>query len=244
MSIFLRKKHFHRENRGYKEELFMDQRHKEYTGYYEARVKKAEQNSLYPNLAAAEKELYKAISTAKDLEEFAKCVEKNKLELKCAIAKVKDQETALSNYYLSIQEEVRAKSSLEVLSKLEDVQSIDELTTMVSEVHNKWLTQISADETIIPEFWNVFSMLENIEETKKAKVPSMWKTERKEFVRKTIADGTQSWSNFLNDQKKFKPDYKYNHKLIWADRHRRKIPLSDKVVKRRIENHKQYVGVK
>ena len=223
----------------------MDQRHQEYIEYYQARLKKYENNPLCPHTAAAERALFEAISTASSIEEFGERVKQGKLNIKCAIALVRDQETARANLYKELEEHVRAGSSLEILQKLDSIETVEDLNTMVTDVETRWHGRIAADETTVPEFWGDWKILEDIECDEKAQVPEQYRPERQKAVEEEIRRGTQTWNQeTIPNMRKFVPDYEYGWDLLWETRHRRLIPVSDDVLKRRIEDHKRYVGAK
>lgn len=72
----------------------MEKRDEEYIAYYNARMKKFKDNSLYERSYAAEKKMHETISACAKLEDFRAMIEKDHPEVQCAIALVKDQETA------------------------------------------------------------------------------------------------------------------------------------------------------
>lgn len=222
----------------------MEKRHEEYIKYYEVRFKKYENNPLYKNSYQAEKKMYEAIKNAKDLKEFGEILKKEKLNLKCAIALVKDQETARLNHYKSINEHVRAKAPEMILQIIDDVQDINELTAKVSEIDTKISREISID-LFTDQFYYDLLNLENIEIYEKARLPEgEWKEESKKFLEREINHFKKSWNeNILPENRKWQNDWDLNYDNIWEDRHRRKIPTPDEVVKTRIEEHKKYRGI-
>ena len=225
----------------------MEQRHQEYVDYYRARLERAEANKArYPETAAAERALCEAISTAATLEQFREREREGKLSLACAVARTRDVERAEADFYLEIEETVRAQPHLEVLRRLDESppQTVEDLTTLVTETLDRWNLAISADETLRGEFWGDWKVLEDIECDERAEVPERWREERTRSVAKELERGASHWrDHVIPEMRKFVPDYEPRWKELWEMRHRRRFPLADKVVEGRIADFKRYVGV-
>ncbi len=220
----------------------MDPRLQAYEGYYRARVRKYEGNPLYPNALAAEKALYDALVSAKTGDEFKKKLFGENLHLKNAIALVRDQETARLKYYEEIKETIRANGPRMILAELDSIEDVTQLTTRVNELHNKNSVEISVDE-LLDEFYSDFTALENIEVYEKAEVPARWEAEfcaaakemreaEKKDWRESVAPNARNWD----------PNWKINYDKLWEERHRRRIPIPDESLKRRIAEHKLATG--
>jgi hypothetical protein len=224
----------------------MDQRHQEYVEYYRARARKYENNPMYVHSAAAEAAMLEAISTAANLEEFGERLRANKLDLACAIARVRDHAIAEANFYTEIESHVRAKPHLEILETLDNTtyDNVQDLITMASEVQTRWNLPIARDETLLPTFWNDWKIMEDIESDEQAVVPERWHQERREAVAYELERGTKHFSEVtLPETRKFHPDYTPDYDLLWETRHRREIPLADDIVTLRIQGHKRYRGI-
>lgn len=225
----------------------MDPRHQEYVEYYRARLQRAEASRLYPETVAAERALFEAISTASDLEEFARREQEGRLALACAIARVRDVERAEASFYLELEETVRAQPHLEVLRRLDEAPpaSAADLNSLVSEIHSRWLLAISGDETLRDEFWGDWKILEDIECDERAEVPGRWRAEREAAVARELERGARHFrEHTIPSLRKFVPDYEPDWQQLWQLRHRRLFPLADAVVAERIEGHRRYVGVR
>jgi hypothetical protein len=225
----------------------MDQRHAEYVEYYRARLAKYDGNPLYPHSAAAERALFDAISTAVSLDEFKEMEASGKLSLQCAIARIRDQESAYLAYYESVDETVRAQPHREILARLDSAPPADvqDLNSMVSEVLTGWNLRISEDEHLRDEFWGDWKILEDVECYEQAVVPERWYGERAESRNRELARGAQHWrEHTLPNARNFFPEYQPDWDKLWEPRHRRLLPLADDVVAERIEGHQRYLGVK
>jgi len=224
----------------------MEQRHQEYVDYYRARLARAEANAaLYPHTVEAERALFEAISTAPDLEGFRERERAGQLSLRCAIARIRDVERAEADLYLELEETVRARPYLEVLRLLDESppRTVEDLTTLVSSTHDRFNREITRDETLRDDFWGEWKVLEDIECDEQAEVPERWRDERGRSVAAERERGALHWRERIADVRKFVPDYEPDWQLLWEMRHRRRIPLADKVVARRIADHRRYVGV-
>jgi len=224
----------------------MDQRHQEYVEYYRARMRKYEGNPMYPHSYAAERALFEAISTAASLDEFGDRLRAGKLDVACAIARVRDHAVAESAFYAELEEPVRAAPHLEILQKLDSMtfDNAQDLNSMVTETLTRWNMEISKDEMLLPDFWGDWKIMEDIECDEQAIVPERWHQERRESVANELARGAEHYAQVtIPEARKFFPDYVPRHEQLWETRHRRKIPLADDIVAQRIENHKRYWGI-
>ena len=220
----------------------MEERHKKYVKYYETRMKKYENSKLYSRSYETEKSLFDAISTVSDLNEFKTKLEEGNLAVKNAIALTKDKETAFKELYHKLKEFIRAQSSEEILEKIDEAKTDQDVVNIVTDIDQKNSVKISID-LFTDEFYSDFKVLEDMEVWEKAEVPDEWKAEIKENIQDDIAKGSKQWENdILPNNRNWDPDWSFNYDLIWEERHRRLIPVPDDVVKKRIEQHKNYRG--
>jgi hypothetical protein len=220
----------------------MDERHSDYVAYYEARMKKFEGSELYKESALTEKALYEAIASCEKLEDFKEKLEAGNLHVKNAIALIKDKEKGFRDLYLKIKEVIRAKAAEQILEKVDEIETVEDLTTFVTEIETKNSIAISVDE-FTDEFYYDFDVLESIEVRKNAEVPDEWKKDIDEKVQDMIAKGREDWKeSVVPNARNWDPNWSFNYDLIFEERHRRKIPFPDEIVKKRIDQHKEYRG--
>jgi len=220
----------------------MEERHKQYIKYYEARMKKYEKSKMYPRSYKTEKALFEAISSVSDLNEFKTKLEEENLAVKNAVALTKDKETAFKELYDKLKEFVRAKSSEEILEKIDEAKTDQDVVTIVTDIDQKNSVKIAVD-LFTDEFYGDFKVLEDIEVWKNAEVPDEWKDEIHESVQRDIEKGRKDWQeNVLPNNRNWDPNWNINYDLIWEERHRRLIPFPDEIVKERIEQYKNYRG--
>lgn len=221
----------------------MDQRQAEYAEYYKVRMKKYEGNPLYKNSYETEKALYELMATATSEAEYKAKFQQGNLNTKNAIALVKDQETAEKAHWESLQETIKAKGCAAILAVID---SFNDVMTMITETNNirqKNSLEQSVDG-FVDGFYSDFLALENIEVHEKADVPSRWRAEREDSIREMKAEGRKLFEEVtLPRAREWDPDWKWNHDLVWEVRHRRVIPVPDETIKRRIPQHKKYLGV-
>lgn len=222
----------------------MDQRQEEYTQYYEARMKKYENNPNYKNSYLTEKALYELMRDAKTKEEYQEKFFGEKLNIKNGIALVKDRETLRLNHFKKINEPIRARGPASILAEVDSYESEADLTTKTSNLTQKNSIEISIDG-FIDYFYSDFLVLEHLEVARKAEVPDRWKKEQEEYIEETIKEGRQDWQEQnIPNARQWDPDWNFNTDLIHEERHRRRIPVPDDTVKRRIEEFKEYRGIK
>lgn len=222
----------------------MEIRHQEYMEYYHVRMKKYENNSLYPQSYQSEKDLYEAIANSKDLEEFGRKVDEGNLAVKNAIGLVKDQETARKNLYQELKEKIRLHAPLRILDIVDTVKTDTELINSVSEVEGEVNVEITLD-LFTDQIYHDLMILEEIEVYQKAEVPDEWKKEiNQEHPHELIDQGHKDWrDNVFPNAQQWDPHWQYDFDLIWEERHRRLIPIPDQVLKKRIEQFKSYRGI-
>jgi hypothetical protein len=220
----------------------MDQTHQEYIDYYRARVKKYEGNPIYPNSLASEEAILQALESCATLGEFRGKMESGDLALKNARALVRDQETCRAAAYREMKEFVKARGSEQILAELDSLKTVMDLTSRVNEIRARNSIEQSVD-LLTDTFYGDFLAMENIETWRKAEVPSKWRKELDSWAEDSIREGRKIWSEeFVPRARQWDPQWRFHYELLGEERHRRKIPLPDGTVKRRIEDHRKYRG--
>jgi hypothetical protein len=223
----------------------MEKRHEEYIAYYNARMKKYEGNPLYARSYAVEKKMYEAILRCAKLEDFRSVIEKDHPEVQCAIALVKDQETARLAHFKKMQETVRALSPERILKEIDQAKTAMDVATMIPKIDQEVNILVAADN-FMSGFYFDFTALENlaVDEAIKNDVPKEWQKEIAGSIDEQLKEHRELFQNTtLPDRRNYTPDWIYDYSLVWETRHRRTIPFPDAVVKRRIEEHKRLIGI-
>ncbi|MCB1172545.1 MAG: hypothetical protein KDK39_03215 [Leptospiraceae bacterium] len=219
------------------------QRQEEYTAYYKARMQKYEGNPMYVNSWQTEKALYELMRDAQSKAEYQEKFFSEKLNIKNAIALVKDQETARLQHYESIKEDIRAQGCAAILAEVDSYESEADLSTRIPKLQQANSKAVSIDG-FTDHFYSDFLVLEHIEVARRAAVPSRWKAELDDYVRTTIAEGRRDWQEQVTtNARQWDPEWQFDYDLIHADRHRRRIPVPDSEVAKRIKEHKEYRGL-
>lgn len=221
----------------------MDQRHAEYIAYYEARMKKYENQPAYKRCYEAEKKMAEAIKSCARLEDFRAVIEREHPEVRCAIALVEDQEAARLESYRKMDEIIRALAPERILKEIGSARTAMEVAQISSRIEQEVSLLITVD-LLMSDFYADFKVLEDLEEAQAiaSDIPDEWKEENKKFVSETLEHGRQQYVERLKNNRNYKADWDFDYGVIWEIRHRRGIPFPDEVVKLRIDQHKQYCG--
>ncbi len=222
------------------EQLFAD-----YLSYYEARYKRFEGNSLYPNTYAAEKAMYDLLASCSTLEEFGPKLKETKLNDKVAFALVKDKETALAKLYDELNEPVRAWSSHEVLKGIDQQTDLMEMMNWFGEIETRGMRKISIDGFIV-EFANgiTFKVLEDIEVSTytRDEGPAEFKQDQQDSIDRDLELGREGYKLTVKNNVEWEPGWQLDHALVWEERHRRELSCPDEELKLKIDQHKPYIG--
>ena len=198
---------------------------------------------MYKNSYETEKALYELMRDATSKEEYQKKFFGEKLNIKNAIALVKDREAARLKHYTEINEPIRARGSQEILDVVDSFESEAEITTEIPKLQQKNSVSVSVDG-FADYFFDDFPVLESLEVARRAEVPDRWKSEQESYIKDTIAKGIKDWQELvIPNARQWDPAWSFDYSLLEEDRHRRKIPVPDSVVKRRLEEHKEYRGI-
>ncbi len=208
----------------------------DYKDYYAVRARRYEGNPVFPNAYAAEKALADAMESCSQLEEFKDRM--GDLNIKSVIALIKDQAAARKANFLEMKEEVRARAPAEILEKIDSAQNETEAITIVSEIEQKSMPEISVDE-FAEIFYDNLKLMEDIECYRKAKVPDKWKDDRKAGRKRDKKALIESFDRCEETARQWKDGWTFEYAMLSEERHRRKIPLPEKVLEKRIEQTKE-----
>jgi len=215
----------------------------EYQAYYKTRMERFENNPLYPNSYQSEKALYDAIASCSELEDFKGKLESGNLNIKNAIALIKDKYIARLAHFKELKEDIRALGPERVLSKIDQAATDLEVVNMVSDIEVANGIEIAVDEFTDTFYTSTWKVLEDIEVYEKAEIPDQYKAEFQSSIdemKKSIRDRYQQEEE---NNTAWKAGWKFDFDLIWEERHRRKIPFKDDMLTKRINQAKQIKGV-
>ena len=216
----------------------------DYKAYYRVRMERYEGNTMYPHSYLTEKALFDAMNNAQTGHDFKKAIDEQKLNIKNAIALVKDQETARLAMWRKLNEPIRALSPERIIAKIDTADDAMGVAHVVQDVDQEVSVEISIDG-FMDNFYGLdlnFKVLEDIEVSETAEVPDKWKNDQMasaEESRKLLVRGYDYDEEKAGD---WQPGWKFNYDLLWEERHRRKIPVPDEQLQKRIDQVKQYRG--
>ncbi len=211
----------------------------EYTAYYRARMQRYEGNPLYAHSHASEKALYEAMASCRELGEFKDKL--GDLNIRNAIALVKDQAAARKKAYEAMKEPLRARGPAEILEKIDAARTDMEVVRITSEIEQKNSNEISIDG-FTDVFYYGFLYLEHIEVYETAQVPGKWKSQREGYRAEYVKSLKELYDTVERDARNWRPDWNFRYETVLEERHRRRIPVPDEALKRRIEQTKKLRG--
>lgn len=220
----------------------MEQTHQEYVDYYRVRAGRANEAGIYPESAAIEKERADVLASLADLAGFKEANEKGDFGNRLAAAQVRDKARARLKHYTEIEETIRAAGEQETLDLAATPRDVMDLMTKIGEIENRTSINLIVDAAT-NEFYDAFLHLERIEVWEKADVPDEWKQKDLARVQETIAKETADFAETMRRVREYKSDWTWDDALVWETRHRRRIPVPDDTVKRRIAENRRLVGL-
>lgn len=217
----------------------MDQILEDYKLYYKARMDKYENNPLYPNSYQSEKALSDAMQSCNELAEFKDKL--GDLNIKNAIALIKDQEKARLAHYSALKEDKRAISPRLILNDIDTATDVNKAIEISNNHDQVGLIEISVDGFIDHVWGKLIPALERIDVAKHAEYPSKYDTIRQKEIAEDeqwLREEIQSINKQLKD---WKPEGNFDIELVWEHRHRKNIPIPDEVLKNRLTELKNYL---
>ena len=219
----------------------MDQVFTDYILYYEARMKRRQNDPMYPHSYGSEKAIHDLVASCSSMEELqGKKDAFIQLTVQNAIALVIDQETCRKKFYEECKEFIRAKAPAAILEKVEAMKTDMELIEMVNRVHQQNNIEITVDQ-LVSFFYSDFIAMENIEVYRQAIIPDEWRSDCDKYAQESMDSGKKIWQEKqLPSARDWEPGWTLNYSLLYEDRHRRLIPVNDVEMEKKIALHKIY----
>ena len=211
----------------------------DYKSYYKARMDRYENDPLFNYSYQSEKALSEAMDSCQELIEFKDRI--GDLNIKNAIALVKDQETARLAHYTALQENIRSLGPTWILEKIDTAADANDVVTISMEMDQKASIAISIDGFIDAVYGDLIPLLENLEVMEKAEIPAQYEQDRQSQVEGIKTDIKSTITDLHNQAKDWDATWQLNLDLVWEFRHRKKIPLSDEMLQKRINELKNYL---
>lgn len=214
----------------------MDQLLIDYKAYYKARADRFEGDDKYPFSYQSEKALSDAMDSCNELIEFKDKI--GDLNVKNAIALVKDKETARLKHYEETQESVRAFGPKFVLERVPSATTDMDLVEIATKADHEAMMLITMDLMIDHFYSDIIPSLETLDMLKTIEGAEKYRSDIDysiSFEIKSIKEGVQ---DLVKNAQSWQEGWQFNADLIWEFRHRRKIPLPEEVLKQRLNEYK------
>ena len=217
-------------------------RHQEWLDYYRALAARYQDNSLYPTAGPAAWQTMDVIDDAPDIDAFKKTIWTGTLLLDHAKSLVRDRETARAAAYDAVGDAVRAHGARTILSSLDGIVDLPSLNDMLAAVREQ-TERAAAIDAVVDRVGDDLAALEDLEVWETAEVPEEWQDELADLAAAAYAAGVLRWRDEIAPAAcQIWEGWSFDDREVWADRHRRRLPLPDAVVERRLEQHRRYRG--
>ncbi|MCR9171222.1 MAG: hypothetical protein NXI10_01930 [bacterium] len=217
----------------------MDSLLTDYKAYYRVRMERYEGDPNYPNSYQSEKALYEAMNSCNELSEFRDKV--GNLMVENAIALVKDEESARLKYFEQHEETVRALAPKRILEKIDSAQSANDVAMISSEAEQEVSNLISIDGFYDIVRTDLIPLLEDLEVTKQAVIPSKYEQDRQRSIAEIEASIRTRVQDVHEQARHWDPNWSLDLSVIWETRHRKKIALDDAQLEKRLNQIKTYL---
>ena len=211
----------------------------QYKAYYKTRAARFANNPSYTNSYKAESDLSDAMDSCSTLPEFKERI--GNLNEICAVALVKDEHLMEQDFFNKHEETVRVEVANKVLDRLQNIDNVNDLITMVGEVSTETMIDISVDEAN-RLFASEWKRLDEIEIYENAIVPDAYKSELLEWADEARQKMKEAVADEEDNSRKFKPNWTYNPSANLEHRHRRLIPYSDEHLNAHLNTYKSIVN--
>ena len=212
----------------------------EYQAYYRARLRRYDNNPLYPATAAAEREMCAAVEASTSVEDMQQRVVGAGLNIATGRALLRDQATARAALFAETSETVRAQGPAAVLAGVDAVTDAAALASLGSTAELDAQRAVTADE--LTRLWTTsLAALENVEVWQNAVVLDQWRAELAGYVADTSASQRQVWAQLTTDAQQQAPGWRFDEARAREDRHRRLVPMPDATLDRRLAQHRSIV---
>ncbi|UKN01156.1 hypothetical protein K6119_15610 [Paracrocinitomix mangrovi] len=214
----------------------MDQLLVDYKAYYKARMDRWEGNPLYPNSYQSEKALFEAMNSCNELIEFKDKI--GDLNIKNAIALVIDKETARLKHFEELQETVRALGPKFTLERIGNASTDIEVAQIATEAEHEAMILISVDLMIDHFYSDIIPRLETLQMLKTIEGAEKYQSDIDYSIQEEIRLIKENVQLLEDNAQNWQQGWKFNPDLVWEFRHRRKIPLPDEVLQKRMNEYK------
>ena len=214
----------------------MDQLLADYKAYYKARMDRYEGNPMYQFSYQSEKALSDAMNSCNELIEFKDKI--GDLNIKNAIAMVKDKATARLKHYEELQETVRALEPKYQLERIDAAKTDMDVVEIASKASHEAMILISIDLMVDHFYGDIIPSLETLEMLRTIEGAEKYQSDIDYSISEEIKSIKEGVVDLEENAQSWQEGWKFSPDLIWEFRHRRKVPLPDSVVEKRLNEYK------
>lgn len=214
----------------------MDQLLIDYKAYYKARMDRYEGNPMYTFSYQSEKALSDAMDSCNELIEFKDKI--GDLNIKNAIAMVKDKATARLKHYEELKETIRALEPKFQLERIDQAKTDMDVGEIASEASHEAMILISVDGLLDHFYSDIIPSLETIEMLRNIEGAGNYQSDIDYSIQEEIKSIKEGVQELEENAQSWQQGWKFNPDLVWEHRHRRNIPLPDAVLEKRLNEYK------
>lgn len=211
----------------------------DYKSYYRTRANRFANDPDYPESYKAEKEMSDTLESCSQLEEFQE--HGQRLSQAAAKALIIDEYTLEKKYYDKHDEIVRAQAAEEILSKINNINDINEIFTLVSDVTTANSRAISLDESHrqLQYDWDA---VDDIWVYENAEVPSEYQSVMDDWAedkRNSLRSGVEDMEKNNNE---WQSGWRLQPEIILETRHVRLLPYKQEHINEQLNKYKSIIN--
>lgn len=214
----------------------MDQLLADYKAYYKARMDRYEGNPMFSHSYQTEKALFDAMNSCNELIEFKDKI--GDLNIKNAIAMVKDKATARLKHYEELKETVRALEPKFQLERIDSAATDMDVVEIASNASHEAMILISVDLMADHFYGDVIPRLETLDMLRHIEGAEKYQSDINHSIQEQINKIKEGVKDLEDNAQSWQQGWKFNPDLVWEHRHRRVIPLPDAVLEKRLNEFK------
>lgn len=207
-----------------------------YKEYYQVRKQRYENNPDYPRTYETENAMFEAMNSCNELIEFKDKL--GNLNEQNAVNLTIDQYTIRKKYFDSLGEAVRVLASNRILEKSQNVNTAQEIITIVNEEENKNSIEISMDESVRYFISDDWKRLDEIEIYENAVVPSNYKSGMESKKNKAIQTLRETKADLEKNNRAWDPNWTFNPEENLKPHHLRLVPYSQEHLEEKLTEYR------
>lgn len=210
----------------------MEERINEYRAYYACRSKRYATHPELQRIAAVEKQMSEFMNSCTD---FSLGTEQMALlSFQAAVAQSMDFAAYRFKVYQELDEVVYAKGNQAILEAVSLAQDLASLKQLEIDLSTAIVKEVQEDQAVLSHFLDFEPVLKRIELYRMARCASFDNWKLLEMADKEREELAEKMAQVLADFRKYHPYYRYAWEKLWELRHRKRIPLKDAGLSKRI----------